>query len=147
MSQRDIHSLIAFAALLGPLSATATQTGSGVALGGDHQAFAVQLGIGVGGITFDATNKIEFKLQKSTDGGSTYVDVTQADVRGVTVASGGIVKSLTAAHAAPSRTRIGLVRGDITHIKGIATHSGTHGTATPYEMTLIRANPLLGPAA
>jgi len=146
MSQRDIHSMINLTSMLGPIAATTDQTSAAIALGGDFQAFAVEVAVGIGGITFDATNKIEFKLDKSSNG-TDFVAVTQADVRGVTVGAGGIVRSLVAEHAAPSRTKIGIVKGDITHLRATADHSGTHGTATPYAVTLIRANPLIGPAA
>lgn len=146
MSQRDIHSLYTPTPMLGPITATTDQTGSAIALGTAHQAFAVNILVGVGGISFDDSNKIDFKLQKSSDG-STFEAVTQADVRGVTVGSGGIVKSLVAAHAAASATRIGIVKGDITHLKAIADYTGTHGTATPWAVELIKANPLIGPAA
>lgn len=146
MSQRDIQSMITLTHMLGPIAATADQTSAAIALGGDHQAFAVEIAVGIGGITFDATNKIEFKLEKSSDGTS-FAAVTAADVRGVTVGAGGIVRSLVAAHAAPSRTKVGVIKGDITHLRMFADHAGTHGTATPYAVTLIRANPLVGPAA
>ena len=68
MSQRDIHSLYTSTPMLGPISATTDQTGSAIALGTAHQAFAVNILVGPGGISFDDSNKIDFKLHKSSDG-------------------------------------------------------------------------------
>lgn len=146
MSQRDLKSIVSTVPVLGPITATTDQTSAAIALSPDYQSFLLNVAVGVGGITFDATDKIEFKLTVSSDG-STFAAATQGDVRGVTLGTGGIVKSLVAAHAAASVTSIGIVRGDLTHIKVQADFSGTHGTATPFSVTLDRGHPLLGPVA
>ena len=56
---------------------------------------------------------------------------------GVTVGTGGIVRSLTAAHATPSVTALGYV-GRKQFIKLLADFSGTHGTATPMSAVAVR---------
>jgi hypothetical protein len=97
---------------------------------------------GIGGITFSGTNKIEFKLSHAdlkADGSEPdagdYVAVTQDDVQGVTVDSGGIVLALTAAHAASTLTRVGYI-GHKSFLKLLADFGGTHGTGTPISAVL-----------
>ena len=87
------------------------------------------LSIGIGGITFSGTNKIEFVLQESDDD-ATYTDVADADVLGMTVASDGIVKALTSAHATAAVYRFGY-RGTKRYLQLTPDFSGTHGTGTP----------------
>lgn len=106
----------------------------------DMQGFGTALlliEVGVGGITFDATNKVEFVLTHSDDD-ATYVAVTDDDVIGVTGITSGIVHSLIAAHAAATVTQIGY-RGGKRYLKLLADFSGTHGTATPMGSTLVKA--------
>ncbi|TPM92720.1 hypothetical protein [Mesorhizobium sp. B2-1-3A] len=113
----------------------------------NYNSAELLLGIGIGGITFDATNKIEFKLTHADDkadgtapdpGDFTAVDID--DVLGVTaVGAGGIIKSLVAAHAAAAAYHFGYVGGK-RWIKLLADYSGTHGTATPLGLFLIKGN-------
>lgn len=133
---KDIHSDLIRAVLIGAAVLTADNTPAAVDLRG-YDAAEILLDIGIGGITFSGTNKIEFKLTHSDDD-STYTDVTTADMLGVTVASGGIIKSLVAAHAAPAVYRYGY-KGGKRYLKLLADFAGTHGTGTP-----IAASVLLG---
>lgn len=125
---KDIHSGMTLALVFGPVSLSADNTPAAIDLVG-YDGVEIVLGVGVGGITFSGTNKIEFKLTHSDDD-STYSDVETADMLGVTVASGGIIKSLVAAHAAAAVYRFGY-RGGKRYLKLLAHFSGTHGTATP----------------
>lgn len=110
----------------------------------------VNIGVGVGGITFSGSNKVEFKLTRSeTDSG--YVAADDDDVhiilpdgtRGA-VTAGGIVRSLVALHAAPTITRVGLLKPHLWY-KLTADFSGTHGAATPMFAELILGNPKRAP--
>lgn len=94
-----------------------------------YAAAEISLAIGVGGITFDATNKIEFVLTHSDDD-VTYTNVADADMLGVSGISNGIIKSLVAAHAAATVSRFGYI-GNKRYLKLLANFSGTHGTGTP----------------
>jgi len=97
------------------------------------------LEVGVGGITFSGTNKVEFKLTHSDDD-DTYEAVTLADVVGPTsVGTGGIVSSLVAAHAAATVEKIGYI-GRKRYIKLLADFSGTHGTGTPMSALAVTGN-------
>lgn len=105
---------------------------------GTAQACTVLIDVGVGGITFTSTDKVEFKLTHCDTSGGVYTAVAQADVVGVTVGSGGIVRSLTAAHATPSVTVVGYV-GRKQFLKLLADFSGTHGAATPMAAVAVRS--------
>ncbi|AWI85163.1 hypothetical protein CEW88_15555 [Alloyangia pacifica] len=101
-----------------------------------YNAAEVVLAVGVGGITFTGANKVEFKLTHSDDD-ATYEAVTAADVLGVdAVADGGIVKALTAEHAAAAAYRFGYVGGK-RYLKLLADFSGTHGTGTPIAAVVL----------
>jgi len=107
----------------------------------DYHAATLLLNVGVGGITFSGTNKIEFVLTHSDDG-TTYVNVTDDDVIKDSYApasiSNGIVRSLTAAHAAATIQKLGYIGGK-RYLKLLADFSGTHGTGTPIAALVVRA--------
>jgi hypothetical protein len=135
---KDLHSSVSAAVLIGAAALAADNTPVAVDRRG-FEGVEVLLAIGVGGITFSGTNKVEFVLTHSDDD-SSYTAVTSDDMIGVTVASGGIIKALTAAHAAAAVYRYGY-RGGKRYLKLLADFSGTHGAATP-----IAAIALLGHA-
>ena len=141
---KDIHSKVSRSLLIGCAVLSADNTPVAVDLQG-YEAAEILLDIGIGGITFTGTNKIEFKLTHSDDD-STYSDVTTADMDGVTVASGGIIKSLVAAHAAASVYRYGYIGGK-RYLKLLADFSGTHGAGTPIAASVLRANGFSNPQA
>lgn len=103
---------------------------------GTAQSATILVEVGAGGITFSDTNKVEFKLTHS-DNNSDFTAVAQADVVGVTVGEGGIVRSLVAAHATPSVTLVGY-KGRKRYLRLLADFSGTHGAATPMAVTVLR---------
>lgn len=97
---------------------------------GKADACTVLIAVGVGGITFSTTNKIEFVLSHSDVSDSGFAAVAQADVIGVTVTGSGIVRSLVEAHAAATITELGY-KGGKRYLRLLADFSGTHGTGTP----------------
>lgn len=104
--------------------------------------------VGAGGITFDASNKIEFKLTHSDDN-STYDAVAAADVLmpvGETLGDGGVIRSFTAAKAAAD-TEVHSVgyRGKKRYIKLLSDFTGTHGTGTAMAADVILSNPISKP--
>lgn len=115
----------------------------------DYQAATLLLTIGVGGITFSGTNKIEFALTHSDDN-VTYVNVTDDDVIKDSFApasiANGIVRSLIAAHAAATVQKLGYIGGK-RYVKLLADFSGTHGTGTAIAATLVREDGILQGAA
>jgi len=105
----------------------------------------IVLMVGVGGITFNGTNKIEFVLNESDDD-STYTAVPDGLVNGVDgTMTDGIIKALTAAHAAAAVYRFGYV-GYKRYLQLLADFSGTHGTGTPISAVAIKRT-MSNPAA
>jgi len=104
-----------------------------------YDGATVALAIGVGGITFTTTNKIEFKLEHSNDD-STWVAVATADMIGVTVGAGGIIRSLVAAKAAADVVFY-RYQGARLYLRLTADFGGTHATGTGVSAVLIRGNP------
>lgn len=140
---KDLHSQVAVADVFGPVSIDADNTPAAIDLLG-YGAAEIILGVGIGGITFDASNKIEVKLTASDDN-VTYVAVTADEVLGeASIGTGGIIKSLVAAHAAAAWYRYGYVGGK-RYIKVLADFTGTHGAATPLACCVIKGRPLLAP--
>lgn len=132
---KDLHSKIAIVNVFGPVALAADNTPAAIDLQGFNSA-EIELGIGIGGITFDATNKIEFKVTHSDDNVS-YSAVTDADMLGVSGISSGIIKSLVAAHAAAESCRYGY-KGGKRYLKLLADFSGTHGAGTPLYASVIK---------
>ncbi|QDM14584.1 hypothetical protein [Tardiphaga sp. vice278] len=139
---RDLASNLKVVQVLGPDSLSADNTPIAIDRGGFETAM-LTIGVGVGGITFTNTNKIEFVLTHSDDD-VTYVAVTDDDVQGVTGTTGGIVKSLKTAHAAADIIKIGYV-GDRRFLKLLADFGGTHGSPTPISVAAVLGNPRLTP--
>jgi hypothetical protein len=103
-------------------------------------AAIIEIHIGVGGITFTSTNKIEFKLTHSDDN-SSYSAVTVDDMIGLSnVGTGGIIKSLTTAHAAGTVERFGY-RGGKRYLKLLADFGGTHSSPTPLAASIVKLEP------
>jgi len=140
----DIHSKMSVATLIGAATLSADNTPGAVDLLGFNAAEII-LAIGVGGITFSGTNKIEFVLTHSDDD-STYTNVADADMLGVSGISNGIIKSLTAAHAAAAHYRFGY-KGNKRYLKLLADFSGTHGVGTPMAASVIKGQPDVAPCA
>ena len=142
---KDLHSDIAIIDVFGPVSLDADNTPAAIDLLG-YSGVELVIGVGIGGITFSGSNKVEFTWTHSDDN-STYVEVVAADVLGeASIGSGGIVKSLIAAHAAAANYRFGYVGGKRYH-KLLANFSGTHGAATPLSAMFVCGAAHLAPIA
>lgn len=141
---RDLHDNIGFAYLVEPATLAADNTPAAVDLRG-FDAACIAVEVGVGGITFSGTNKVEFVLTHSDDN-VTYAAVAQADILGVTVAAGGIVYALIAAHAASTVTKMSYIGGK-RYLKMLADFSGTHGTGTPMAAIAVLGNAAQRPVA
>jgi len=140
---RDLHNNLQAATMIAPVTATADTTPISIDLLG-FRAAMVMLYIGVGGITFSTTNKIEFVLEHSNNN-STWAVVGQGDIVGATVATGGIVRALTAAKAAADIQELSYIGGR-RYIRLTADFSGTHGTGTPMTAFAVRGLPEQYPA-
>jgi hypothetical protein len=109
---------------------TADNTPGNIALDEAFDGLGILLHIGAGGITFSGTNKIEIKLRHGdgTDP-ATHTAVEQDDVIGITLGADGIIKALTAAHAAAAAYIVGY-KGSKQNLSVLADFSGTHGVGT-----------------
>lgn len=134
---RDLHSGIKAVVAIGAATLSADNTPAAINLQGYNGA-EILLNIGAGGITFSASNKIEFVLTHCDTENGTYTAVDDDDMLGVSSITGGIIKSLVAAHASAGVYRFGY-KGGKQYLKLLADFSGTHGAGTP-----IAANVLLG---
>lgn len=111
-----------------------------------YESVEYVLAVGVGGIEFDASNKIEFKLTHSDDN-TNYEAVSAADVLGVeSVGNDGIVKALTAQHEAAAVYRFGYI-GNKRYTKLLADFSGSHGTGTVLAAVAILSHAQMKPVA
>lgn len=141
---RDLANELALRHAIAPAVATTTQTGATINRAGfESVAFAVH--VGIGGITFDATNRIDMVIEHSNDG-TAWANCVQDDVTGATLAANSIFRSLQAAHAAPSVTRVGYV-GARQFARVRTVFAGTHGTGTPLSALAMLGDALVKPAA
>lgn len=141
---RDLYSRVKNVLALGAATYSADNTPVAVDRAG-YQSAMLALSIGAGGITFTGTNKVEFVLTHSDDD-STYTAVTDDDMQGVTGISSGIIKTLSAAHAAAATYKFGYIGGK-RYLKLLADFSGTHSTGTPFAATWDLSDPLMAPVA
>jgi hypothetical protein len=142
MQMIDRHNEASPTALIGAATLAADNTPAAVDLRG-YRACEISIAVGIGGITFDSTNKVEFTLTHSDDD-STYTAVADADMLGVTSITDGIIKSLTAAHAAAAVYSYGYVGGK-RYLKLLANFSGTHDTGTPISAVAHRTASNISP--
>jgi hypothetical protein len=139
----DIHSCVFIDTLIANATYAADTTPAAVDLQG-FDAAEIVLALGAGGITFNGSNKIEFVLTHSDDG-TTYTNVADADMMGVSGIQNGIIKALVAAQNA-AIVRFGY-KGCKRYLKLLADFSGTHGTGTPIGAYVIKGEPALAPTA
>lgn len=143
---RDIVSDLGPAQMIVPAVLAADNTPLVVDLAG-YDACAISLSLGIGGITFTGSNKIEFILKHGdASDGSDQAAVAQADVIGVTITGSGIVRSLTSAKAAADVQKFGY-KGTKRYISLLADFSGTHGVGTATSAVALRGAPVSGPVA
>ena len=141
---RDLKNNIGVVQSLAPAVRDADANGTGVDLQGFESA-TVLIDMGAEGITLSTTNKIEIELEHSDDN-STFTDVTSsADVIGATPDSNGVIATFDDPAEAPAIASVGYIGGK-RYIRAVANFSGTHGTATPLAVSVIkghaRSNPV-----
>lgn len=152
MPRYQIQDRPALIPVFGPVTLAADNTPAAIDTRG-FDNLQLLLGVGVGGITFDATNKIEIKLSHGDDTTvANHTAVTANDVKiynaseaEVALVTGGIVWQLIAAHAAATFRRIDYV-GARRYLSLLADFSGTHGAGTPLAAVLLHSAGNLMPA-
>ncbi len=141
---RDLKNNIGVVQSLAPAARSSDADGTGVDLQGFESATIV-IDMGAEGITLSSTNKIEIELEHSDDN-STFTDVTSsADVIGATPDSNGVIATFDDVAEAPAVSTVGYIGGK-RYIRAVANFSGTHGSATPLAVSVIkghaRSNPV-----
>lgn len=105
--------------------------------------------VGIGGISFSGSNKVEYIVQHSDDD-STWTaapdDALILDVGATAPGDTGIVRTLNAAKAAADTTMTTVgYRGHKRYARVRAEFSGTHGTATPMAVVAQLGRPMVRP--
>ena len=142
---QDLKNNIGVVQSLAPAARDADANGTGVDLQGFESATVV-IDMGAEGITLSSTNKIEIELEHSDDN-STFTDVTSsADVIGATPDSSGVVATFDANTEIPAVATVGYIGGK-RYIRAVANFSGTHGTATPMSVSVIKGHARKNPVS
>lgn len=146
---KDMHSVMSAIAGIGPVVLAADNTPAAIDTRG-YDAVEILLGIGIGGITFTADDRITIELSHSDDNAA-YEAPAITDLLGVASVSAGasgysVVKSLVAAHAAAADYRFGYVGGK-RYLKLLFNFAGTHGAGTPLHAVFLGLHPALAPVA
>ena len=141
---RDLKNNIGVVQSVAPAAISSDADGTCVDLQGFESATIV-IDMGAEGITLSSTNKIEIELEHSDDN-STFTDVTSsADVIGATPDSNGVIATFDDVAEAPAVSTVGYIGGK-RYIRAVANFSGTHGSATPLAVSVIkghaRSNPV-----
>ena len=132
---KDTHSGFLAAVAIAAAALDADVNGATVDLKGFDSCTFV-LSVGVGGITFSATNRIRFVMEESDDG-SAWNTVLDRDIIGQAASvTDGIVLALTSAHASAMAYRFGY-KGYKRYVRLVADFNGTHGTGTPVAAVAI----------
>ena len=147
----DLVSKIALVSVFGPITVAADQTAIVI----DRQGFeslTFAAAIGIGGITFDGSNYIEWTLEHSDDN-VTYSNIALTDIIGkdiptsiVTGQNGAsVLKSFKAAQAAAAVFEYGYIGGK-RWTRFDIEFTGTHGAGTPMCITAIKGSANIKPA-
>ena len=142
---QDLKNNIGVVQSLAPAERGSDANGTGVDLQGFESATVV-IDMGAEGITLSSTNKIEIELEHSDDN-STFTDVTSsADVIGATPDSSGVIATFDDPAEAPAIASVGYIGGK-RYIRAVANFSGTHGTATPMSVSVIKGHARKNPVS
>ena len=142
---KDLKNNIGVVQSLAPAERNSDANGTGVDLQGFESATVV-IDMGAEGITLSTTNKIEIELEHSDDN-ATYTDVTSsADVIGATPDSNGVIATFDDPGEAPAISSVGYIGGK-RYIRAVANFSGTHGTATPLGVSVIKGHARKNPVS
>ncbi len=142
---KDLKNNIGVVQSLAPAERNSDANGTGVDLQGFESATVV-IDMGAEGITLSSTNKIEIELEHSDDN-STFTDVTSsADVIGATPDSNGVIATFDDPGEAPAISSVGYIGGK-RYIRAVANFSGTHGSATPLGVSVIKGHARKNPVS
>lgn len=141
---RDLISSMKVLAKLDPAVRTADANVADIDLAGYDSALIV-VAMGAEGITIDADNYIQVKLEHG-DLTSSYAAVAATDIIGITPEVAGMIAMFNAVAEAPASSIVQYIGGK-RYLKVTVDHVGTHGTGTPYGIVVIGLNARQQPTA
>lgn len=142
---RDLFNSVSLLAVVAAAALTATPTPTVIDRQG-YESLLLQVGVGIGGITFTGTNKLEIVVEHSDDN-VTFTPVTVDDLQGAASVSGtGVVLAWTSAKAAATLDKFGYIGGR-RYVRVTPTFGGTHATGTPVAVTAVLGWPHILPVA
>ena len=129
----DLKNNIELVECLNAIEKAADTDATAIDTQGFNSSMAI-VNVGAPGITFSGTNKVDIKLEDSSDN-STFTAVTNNNfVTGGTVDSSGIWQTIDADGDCNAVYGIGYV-GPKRYIRAVLDFSGTHGTGTVFGVT------------
>ena len=134
---KDLHNNIDVVSVLNAVVVSATQTITDIDLAGFNSAelvFDIGLDAGDG---LSGSNYLTFALQHSDDG-TTYANVTEADVLGVTPSS-GVILTIDATDEDETLYHFGYIGGK-RYLQIVITETGT--CSCPISISLVKGHPL-----
>ena len=141
----DLKNNIELVECLNAIEKAADTDATAIDTQGFNSSMAI-VNVGAPGITFSGTNKVDIKLEDSSDN-STFTAVTNNNfVTGGTVDSSGIWQTIDADGDCNAVYGIGYV-GPQRYYRVVLDFSGTHGTGTVFGVVGAQSNPLHAPAA
>lgn len=116
---------------------------TGIDTQGFNSSMAI-VNVGAPGITFSGTDKVDIKLEDSSDNSSFTAVTNNNFVTGGTVDSAGIWQTIDADGECNAVYGIGYV-GPKRYYRVVLDFSGTHGTGTVFGVVGAQSNPLHAP--
>ena len=139
----DLKNNIELVECLNAIEKAADTDATAIDTQGFNSSMAI-VNVGAPGITFSGTNKVDIKLEDSSDN-STFTAVTNNNfVTGGTVDSSGIWQTIDADGDCNAVYGIGYV-GPQRYYRVVLDFSGTHGTGTVFGVVGAQSNPLHAP--
>lgn len=139
----DLKNNIELVECLNAIVKAADTDATGIDTQGFNSSMAI-VNVGAPGITFSGSNKVDIKLEDSSDN-STFTAVTNNNfVTGGTVDSSGIWQTIDADGDCNAVYGIGYV-GPERYYRVVLDFSGTHGTGTVFGVVGAQSNPLHAP--
>ena len=139
----DLKNNIELVECLNAIVKTADTNATAVDTQGANSAMAI-VNVGAPGITFSGTNKVDIKLEDSSDNSSFTAVTNNNFVTGGTVDSSGIWQTIDADGDCNAVYGIGYV-GPERYYRVVLDFSGTHGTGTVFGVVGAQSNPLHAP--
>ena len=139
----DLKNNIELVECLNAIEKAADTDATAIDTQGFNSSMAI-VNVGAPGITFSGTNKVDIKLEDSSDNSSFTAVTNNNFVTGGTVDSSGIWQTIDADGDCNAVYGIGYV-GPQRYYRVVLDFSGTHGTGTVFGVVGAQSNPLHAP--